>query len=68
MPDLAAKALEEITEIKLKVDVFRVINDFVVNLHTYLPHSTVEIINSMKNEQKIEARVLKSECESLVPG
>jgi len=65
MPELARKAQEELSALKTKIDILRVIKDFVVNRDMYLPKSTLEIINVMKNGQKIGPSVLKAESDLL---
>jgi hypothetical protein len=65
MPSLAQQAQAELETAKSNIDSVRNIRDFIIDLDTYLPSETVEVIDALKMKIDIDPKILDFQRELL---
>lgn len=65
MPSLAQQAQAQLETAKRNIDAVRNIRDFLVDLDTYIPQETVDVINALKMKIDVDPKIMEIQREAL---
>jgi hypothetical protein len=66
MPSLAQQAQEQLETAKSNIDAVRNIRDFILDLDTFIPQETVEVINALKMGIDVDSETIETQRVALI--